>query len=533
MPFFGKKTKATFEEGQKVTVSGYDGEGTVRFVGKEAGGGKSRIGVEMDKPVGKNNGTVKGHTYFTCEKKHGLLSLPKNVVHVDPEDGKDSDSGGEEEEAAPPTQGGGVLAALASRQGGASKSRGTTEALATEEKSMTVRERVAAAKEKAEAERDSVEASKSKTPHARASQTWSSSPSEKSKDVANATARQERMASERQETRDERADFPAHEMSDAQVAEREWFEDVHSGPQTGKYDAQMNKLSQATIDEQVKSVLKALLSKYAGNFEVIAKEAAEFKACLKDAGINPDDPGVTLDEGGITKFLVKHDATRPDLSGYMARIHLEPRGKKGERRYPFIAYIMLKLGLAPQDIFALELEKLDPFMQEAHQAIFTYADLIAQSKAREERMTALREVCEAGGLHGGRARVELASLKDQHDKEARPLVKARQDKNAGEKYLRDNDPLDIENRRLAAKAEEDAASAALKRQSSRQKIKDMQAAFFNAADTDGDGEMSWDEARAKGMDRSTFNNIDGDGDGKVTQEEFAVWQASSDQLLGN
>jgi hypothetical protein len=54
-----KKKKVVFEEGQRVTADGYEGEGTVRFVGKEAGGGKSRVGVEMDAPVGKNRGTVK------------------------------------------------------------------------------------------------------------------------------------------------------------------------------------------------------------------------------------------------------------------------------------------------------------------------------------------------------------------------------------------------------------------------------------------------------------------------------------------
>ena len=32
-----------------------------------------RCGVELDKPVGKNNGTVNGEYYFTCEPNHGLL----------------------------------------------------------------------------------------------------------------------------------------------------------------------------------------------------------------------------------------------------------------------------------------------------------------------------------------------------------------------------------------------------------------------------------------------------------------------------
>jgi hypothetical protein len=359
------------------------------------------------------------------------------------------------------------------------------------DKPSTVHERIVATQAKVDFKRVDVTESKTKLPVAsfktKAYQTADAMQrSDKSKDVSEATARREKMEMERQKLRSSRADVSAHQMSDAQLAEREWFKDVHSGPQTGKYDVKMSTLSQATIDVQVEVVLKALLSKYAGSFGIVAKEAAEFKACLKDVGVDPDEPGVTLDEGGITKFLVKHEATRPELSGYMARIHLEPRGRKGERRYPFIAYIMLRLGLAPQDIFALEIEKLDPAMQKAHLAIFTFADMLATSKAREDRMAELQEVCECGGLNGGHARVELSSLRDQHEREARSLIKAKQDKNAGEKYLKENDPLDIETRRLAAEAEEASTAEARKRQIARQKIKDMQATFLDAAHTAGE-----------------------------------------------
>ena len=44
--------------GSRVAVEG-KGNGVVRFVGLHAENGKPRIGVELDDPVGKNNGTVK------------------------------------------------------------------------------------------------------------------------------------------------------------------------------------------------------------------------------------------------------------------------------------------------------------------------------------------------------------------------------------------------------------------------------------------------------------------------------------------
>ena len=55
--------------GKRVTVEGYAGVGTVRFAGKHMETGAARYGVEMDDPVGLNNGTVKGHLYFTCKPK--------------------------------------------------------------------------------------------------------------------------------------------------------------------------------------------------------------------------------------------------------------------------------------------------------------------------------------------------------------------------------------------------------------------------------------------------------------------------------
>ena len=37
------------------------------------------FGIELDKPVGKNNGTLKGVEYFTCPKKHGMFTRTANI----------------------------------------------------------------------------------------------------------------------------------------------------------------------------------------------------------------------------------------------------------------------------------------------------------------------------------------------------------------------------------------------------------------------------------------------------------------------
>ena len=48
--------------------------------------------------------------------------------------------------------------------------------------------------------------------------------------------------------------------------------------------------------------------------------------------------------------------------------------------------------------------------------------------------------------------------------------------------------------------------------------------FFGAADADGDGMLSIEEAKAKGMDEATFHSIDEDNSGHLSQEEFLAWQ---------
>merc|ERR1711935_59618 len=81
-----KKAKAgrvkTAKVGDTVSVEGYDCHGTVRFVGKHTESGKPRYGVELDEPVGKNNGTVKGHFYFQCPKKCGILTIASKLTTV-------------------------------------------------------------------------------------------------------------------------------------------------------------------------------------------------------------------------------------------------------------------------------------------------------------------------------------------------------------------------------------------------------------------------------------------------------------------
>lgn len=70
------------KEGSKVIVEGM-GAGTLMFYGLHHKKSSPRCGVELDEANGKNNGTVGGHTYFTCEDKHGCLVDPGKVELVE------------------------------------------------------------------------------------------------------------------------------------------------------------------------------------------------------------------------------------------------------------------------------------------------------------------------------------------------------------------------------------------------------------------------------------------------------------------
>jgi tubulin-folding cofactor B len=55
--------------------------GKVRFVGevKEIPGVGAWIGIELDEPTGKNDGSVKGTRYFECKAGHGVFVRAERV----------------------------------------------------------------------------------------------------------------------------------------------------------------------------------------------------------------------------------------------------------------------------------------------------------------------------------------------------------------------------------------------------------------------------------------------------------------------
>ena len=73
--------ESSIQLNSRVAVKGYNTcYGTVRFIGEHHAGKGPRILVELDDPVGTNNGTVGGFRYAKSVRMlHGVLVLPKKV----------------------------------------------------------------------------------------------------------------------------------------------------------------------------------------------------------------------------------------------------------------------------------------------------------------------------------------------------------------------------------------------------------------------------------------------------------------------
>ncbi|CAH1099765.1 unnamed protein product [Psylliodes chrysocephalus] len=72
-----------FKVGKRVEVSAKGVQGVIAFIGKTGFAQGTWIGLILDEPKGKNNGSVKGQEYFKCEENHGMFVKESQVLPLD------------------------------------------------------------------------------------------------------------------------------------------------------------------------------------------------------------------------------------------------------------------------------------------------------------------------------------------------------------------------------------------------------------------------------------------------------------------
>ncbi|XP_076677898.1 dynactin subunit 1 isoform X3 [Andrena cerasifolii] len=73
----------SYKVGQRVEVLGKDCQGTIAYIGHPSFAAGKWIGVILDKAKGKNNGTIKGQSYFSCAENHGMFVRQSQLVALD------------------------------------------------------------------------------------------------------------------------------------------------------------------------------------------------------------------------------------------------------------------------------------------------------------------------------------------------------------------------------------------------------------------------------------------------------------------
>ncbi|CAK9807538.1 Dynactin subunit 1 [Anthophora quadrimaculata] len=73
----------SYKIGQRVEVPSKDCQGVIAYIGHPNFASGKWIGVILDEPKGKNNGTIKNQSYFKCAENHGMFVRQSQLILLD------------------------------------------------------------------------------------------------------------------------------------------------------------------------------------------------------------------------------------------------------------------------------------------------------------------------------------------------------------------------------------------------------------------------------------------------------------------
>lgn len=68
--------------GQRVEITGKECQGSIAYIGHPTFATGKWIGVILDEPKGKNNGTIKGQSYFKVSHNDSLQCLLRETANL-------------------------------------------------------------------------------------------------------------------------------------------------------------------------------------------------------------------------------------------------------------------------------------------------------------------------------------------------------------------------------------------------------------------------------------------------------------------
>eukprot|EP00042_Codosiga_hollandica_P050084 m.591379 g.591379 ORF g.591379 m.591379 type:complete len:310 (-) comp58014_c0_seq2:85-1014(-) len=84
-----KKPGPALQLGDRVSINGKNG--TVRFRGLTKFASGEWVGIQLDEPIGKNNGSIGDVQYFRCPPKHGVFAQPEACIPLTQESSASSE----------------------------------------------------------------------------------------------------------------------------------------------------------------------------------------------------------------------------------------------------------------------------------------------------------------------------------------------------------------------------------------------------------------------------------------------------------